>query len=95
MKRFLLDILDYLKYQLEHDKCTSQELKSIYEAIDKNLEIDASISDIAEFYKQSDANVRNVISRNYKDKSAQPKRRVMYNFAWFRKIVPKSWNKGK
>jgi hypothetical protein len=78
-------------YQLENDKCTAEEIRSISEEIEKNLEVDVTVSDIADYYGQTEQNVRTVISRNYhKEKS---KRKTLFNFAWISKIVPKSWHK--
>lgn len=90
IKQILLDILDYLRYKVVNDKCTPDELRSITHTIIENLDIDATVSDIAEFYGQSENNVRNVCSRNFMPK---PKRRVYYNFAAFNKILPKSWKR--
>ena len=90
IKRVILNILDYLRYQVENDKCTSDELKSILEMVSESMEISATIKDMAEFYGQSESNVSNVISRRPIPKSQKPKRRVYYNLAFFSKIVPKS-----
>lgn len=92
VKKVLLDILDYLRYQVVNDKCTAEELRSITHVLIENIDIDASISDIAEFYGQKETNVRNVCSRNMLTK---PKRRVYINFAAFMKIIPKSWTRKK
>ena len=57
IKRVILNILDYLRYQVENDKCTSDELKSILEMVSESMEISATIKDMAEFYGQSESNV--------------------------------------
>lgn len=88
IKQILIDILDYMRYQVVNDKCTPEELRSITHTIVENIDMDASISDIAEFYGQKETNVRNLCSRRLITK---PKRRVYYNFAAFTKILPKSW----
>lgn len=88
VKKILLDILDHLRYQIINDKCTIEELRSITHALVDNLDVDASISDIAEFYGKKETNVRNLCSRRMVSK---PKRRVYYNFADIVKIIPKSW----
>ena len=93
MKKAILEILDYLRYQVDNDKCTAEELRSIYDMTSESLKVSATIEDIAEFYGQSKNNVSNVLSRRPIPKSEQPKRRVYYNFAFFRKIIPKSWQK--
>ena len=88
IKKVILNILDYLRYQVENDKCTSEELKSILEMVSESMEVSATIKDMAEFYGQSESNV---ISRRPIPKSQKPKRRVYYNLAFFSKLIPKSW----
>lgn len=95
IKKVILNILDYLRYQVENDKCTSEELKSILEMVSESMEISATIKDMAEFYGQSESNVSNVISRRPIPKSQKPKRRVYYNLAFFSKLIPKSWHDKK
>lgn len=87
VKKVILDVLDYLKYQVENDKCTAAELRSISDNAISHLEVDATIKDIAQFYGKSDNDVSTVISRRL----SKPKRRVLYNFAWFSKVMPKTW----
>lgn len=88
IKKILLDILDYLRYQVENDKCTPDELRSIYNSLEDNIHVEATIDDIANKYNQSPSNVRNAISRGYVGK---PKRRVYYNLMKIIKCVPHSW----
>ena len=91
MKKAILEIIDYLRYQVVNDKCTAEELRSIYELTSESLKVSATIDDLAEFYGQSKNNVSNVLSRRPLPANQNPKRKVYYNFAFFRKIVPKSW----
>ena len=93
MKKVILDILDYLRYQVDNDKCTAEELRSIYESTSESLKVSATIDDLAEFYGQSKSNVSNVLSRRPIPASEKPKRKVYYNFAFFRTLIPKSWRK--
>lgn len=88
IKRILLELLDYLRYQVDNDKCTSEEMRSFAHMVEDNLDVDCTINDIAERYGQSSNNVRNVINRNIIPK---PKRRVYYNFAKFIPFIPKRW----
>lgn len=92
IKQIILDILDYLKFQVANDRCTPEELKSMYDTITENMTVDATISDIAKHYGQSESNVRNVAARSYIGK---PKRRVYYNLLKFIKCAPSSWHKTK
>ena len=90
IKQVILDILDYLKFQVAEDRCTPEQLRSIHDALTENITIDATISDIAKHYGQSESNVRNVAARSYVGK---PKRRVCYDFMRFVKCIPSSWHK--
>ena len=92
IKQLILDILDYLKFQVTEDRCTPEELKSMYDTLTENIAIDATIGDIAKHYDQSESNVRNVAARSYVGK---PKRRVYYNLMRFAKCIPPSWHKRK
>lgn len=89
IKSILLNVIAYLYNQVYNDKCTTEEMKSIYNAIVGNIKIDATVSDIANHYGQSESNVRNVIARTYIGK---PKRRVFYDFTQFFKNAPKTWH---
>jgi transcriptional regulator GlxA family with amidase domain len=88
MTKQLVALCDFIKYQLENDKCTADEIKSIYRMVETNLEVDATTKDIAEFMNQSESNVKAVISRNYGDK---PKRKVYHSMFWFLKKMPSKW----
>lgn len=50
MKKAVLEIIDYLRYQVVNDKCTAEELRSIYELTSESLKVSATIDDLAEFY---------------------------------------------
>lgn len=87
-KRVILEVLDYLRYQVENDRCTPSEIRSFGKMIEDNLDIECTTQDIAERYNQSPSNVRNVLTRNFMPK---PKRRVYYSFSKFIKFIPKRW----
>lgn len=88
IKTVLLNIIGYLYDQVYHDRCTPQEMASFYKTIVENVKVDATVSDIAEHFGQSESNVCNVIARSYVGK---PIRRVYYNFMRFIKHAPKEW----
>lgn len=88
VKNIILDIIDYLRFQIENGKFTVEELQSIHKMIAENMEIDATIKDISKFYGQSENNVRNITVRTL---CPRPKRRVYYNFAIFSGLIHKSW----
>ena len=87
-KRIILEVLDYLKFQVENDRCTIEEIRSFANTIENNLDIDCTVQDVAERYNQSPSNVRNVLTRNFMPK---PKRKVYFKFSKFIKFIPKSW----
>ena len=89
IKQVILDILDYLKFQVSEDRCTPEELKSMYDTLTENIAVDATIGDIAKHYGQSESNVRNIAARSFVGK---PKRRVYYNLMKFAKCIPASWH---
>ena len=93
MKKAILEILDYLRYQVDNDKCTAEELRSIYDMTSETLKVSATIEDLAGFYGQSKSNVSNVLSRRPLPAKERPTRKVYYNFSFFRTLVPKSWRK--
>lgn len=95
MKHILLNILDFLRYKVDNDQCTPEELRKFSDIATKELNTNATIDELSEFYGQSRSNVSNVISRRPIPKDKKPKRRVYYNFAWFSSIIPDSWKRGK
>lgn len=90
MKKFLLEIIEFFKYKIENDKCTPEDMKAIFNMLNSEVISGATIKDIADFYEQSESNVRNVVSRN---SFAKPKRVVMYNFIDFLKVKPEKWKR--
>lgn len=91
MKHILLNILDFLRYKVDNDQCTAEELRKFSDIATKELNTSATIDELSDFYGQSRSNVSNVISRRPIPKDKKPKRRIYYNFAWFSSIIPDSW----
>lgn len=91
-KKFILNTLDYLKYQVENNLCTMEEIESVLDMLYKTLNVVGTVEDFAKYYGQKEANVRNVLSRKV---LAKPKRRVFYKFLPFLKNVPDKWLKNK
>lgn len=87
IKQLLLDIIDFIRYKIDSDSCTAEEMKSAYKLISEHTLTKATTNDIAEFYGQSPSNVRNVISRWGIPSSS--KRYIDFN--QFLKYKPKSW----
>lgn len=93
MKHILLNILDFLRYKVDNDQCTPEELRKFSDIATKELNTSATIDELSDFYGQSRSNVSNVISRRPIPKDKKPKRRIYYNFAWFNSIIPDSWKR--
>ena len=89
-KKLVLEFLDFLKYKVENDLLSMDDIDSIARAIKQDLKIVATCDDLAAFYGQSNGNVRSLISRRMIQK---PQRRVYYSFNAFSKIVPEKWKK--
>lgn len=90
IKGVLLDFLRFSIYQVENDKCSFEQMKSLAETIMNDLKVMASVDDIAEFYGQSRSNVSNVLSRHLIPKRDR-ERVTRYNLAYFIKQMPSSW----
>lgn len=87
MKKYLIEILEYFKYKLENDKCTDEEMRQAFKMLREGTVCETTIKDIADYYGQSESNVRNIVSRN-----AVPKKRVLiYDFSRIVRLIPKRW----
>lgn len=89
-KRLLLELLDFLRYKVDNDLMTMEDIESLARVIEEHLPLLGTADDFARFYGQSEQNVRTLISRRYIGK---PKRRVYFSFNQFRGLIPKSWGK--
>lgn len=91
-KRILAEILDFYKYKVDNNLCTPEEIESASRVLQENMEMYGTISDFARFYGVPEVNVRVAINSKL---SAKPKRKVLYPFHKFLKIVPARWRKKK
>ena len=87
-KETIKQVLDFLKYKVDNDMCTMEELRSVSDVLQNSLNVIGTVEDFAKFCDQPESSVRNVISRRVIDK---PKRRVFYRFFPFIKSVPSKW----
>lgn len=90
VKEVLLNIIDYMRFQVVNDKCSKAQMENLCDVIAENIVVDATISDLAKHFGQSESNIRNVASRSYLGK---PKRRDYYNLMEFAKCIPAAWRK--
>lgn len=87
-KKLLSDFFGFLKYKVDNDLLTLDELNSIAHIIVRDIPLRGTAEDIAGYFHQPTSNIRNVISRRMLSK---PVRRVMYSFLDFCKIAPSKW----
>ena len=90
LKNNLSEIIGYIKYKVDNDLCTPEEIESVSKMAMENLKLFGTIEDLAKFYDVPESKVRNTINRKMIEK---PKRRVYYRFLSFLKIVPEKWKK--
>lgn len=90
--KLLSEILGYYKHKVDHNLCTMEEMNDALKALESNMTVQGTISDFAKFYDVPEATVRTNIFRKM---FAKPKRKVLYPFHDFIKIVPDKWRKVK
>lgn len=90
--KILSEILGYYKYKVDNNLCTMDEMNDALKALENNMEIHGTIDDFANFYDVSPTNIRATISRKL---LAKPKRKVLYPFHKFAKIIPDKWRTKK
>ena len=92
-KEILSEIIGFYKYKIDNNLCTPEEIESATRLMQENMQIDATIDDLARFYGKSKDAVNSVIKRRM---IAKPKRNVvLYPFHKFQLLVPESWRKKK
>ena len=92
-KKILLEILDFLRYKVDTDQCTAEEIRKFSDIAIEQLDTLATTKDIADFYGESESNVRNILARRVIPKEHKPKRKVYFSFNLFAKLKPKSWRR--
>ncbi len=90
LKHNLSEIIGFIKYKVDNDLCTPEEIEAVSKMAMENLKLYGTIEDLAKFYEVPESKVRNTINRKMIEK---PKRRVYYRFLSFMKIVPAKWRK--
>lgn len=90
--KLLSEILGYYKHKVDHNLCTMEEMNDALKALESNMTVQGTISDFAKFYDVPETTVRTNIFRKM---FAKPKRKVLYPFHEFIKIVPDKWRSKK
>ena len=88
VKKNLKEVFQFGIYKLDNNLCTPEEIRSVGRMVGGNVEMDASIKELAEFFGKPEVNVRVVINQKL---IAKPKRKVLYPFIKFLKVVPRKW----
>lgn len=88
MKEIVSEFLAFLKYKVDNDILTMEEVESMCKLFEKELMLIGTADDFARFYGQPRTNISSAINRGMLDK---PIRRVFYRFNSLRKIVPAKW----
>lgn len=92
-KQLLREILHFLDFKVETNQCTAEEIRKFSNIATEQLDTLATTKEIADFYGESESNVRNVLARRYISKEQKPKRKVYFSFNLFSKIKPQSWKR--
>ena len=90
--KLLSEILGYYKYKVDNNLCTMDEMNDALNALENNMEVYGTIDDFAKFYDVTSTNIRATIARKL---LAKPKRKVLYPFHKFAKIIPDKWRNKK
>ena len=89
-KRIILEFLDYLRFKIENDRLTMEEVESLAKVLSQNLHLTGTIDDFANFFGKSKNNINVLINRKV---FAKPFRRVYYDFGPILKAAPENWLK--
>lgn len=84
----LATLLEFTASRAKSGQMSLEEVRSWLDMLLERSILWATVEELADYYKQSEHNVRSLINRRY---VGNPKRRVYYSFNQFSKIVPKSW----
>ena len=87
-KKIINEVLDFLKFKLNSDSCTPEDIKSIYEMCQKSIDSIGTVEDFSKFFGVPEQSIRTLINRRV---IAKPKRRVYYRFMDILKNVPHNW----
>ena len=87
-RKFLSDFLGFLKYKVDHGLMTLDEVEQFADLMRHSIEISGTSDDFARYFRQLPVTVRSMLTRKY---IGRPKRKVLYSFNKFLRIVPERW----
>lgn len=88
-RKILAEMLGFVKHRVEKGWFTLEEMSMLGHFADC-VPIYATVEDLASYYGKSETAIRSVIHRRMMSK---PKRRVLYDFHEFQRVVPDKWRK--
>lgn len=89
IRETLDDCLELMQHKLRRGKLTAGDLRALLDMLVGGGGVSATVADLAEFYGETETNVRSVIKRRVVGK---PRRRVYYDFLEFWRVVPRMWH---
>ena len=89
IREALADMFDILAYKVRHGAMSESELRTIFSILRTEGGVQATVKELAEYYHQSEDNVRHVIHRS---PMPSPKRKVYYDVESFFDNMPAKWH---
>lgn len=90
IQKILGEFFGFLQHKVETGGLTLEEQQALLRIIEESVPVYATADDLASFYGKTRDAVHLIVHRKLLSK---PKRRVLYDFREFRKIVPDKWRK--
>ena len=88
IRESVADMFGMLEYKVRNGVMSFDDVQSLVTLFEVNGGIKATTSDLANYYHQSEDNVRHILHRSFMPK---PIRRVYYDMFSFAKNVPSKW----
>ena len=88
IRNSVADMFGMLEYKVRNGVMSFDDVQSLVTLFEVNGGIKATTSDLANYYHQSEDNIRHILHRSYMPK---PTRRVYYDMLSFAKNVPPKW----
>lgn len=88
IREAVADMFGMLEYKVRNGDVSFDDLRSLVALFEIHGGIKATATDLANYYHQSEDNVRHILHRTYMPK---PIRRVYYDMFSFAKNVPLKW----
>ena len=90
IRGLLAEFLGFLKHKVEKGSLTLEEQQALLRVFEESLPVYATADDLAAYYGKTKDAVHLIVHRKLLSK---PKRRVLYDFREFRRVIPEKWRK--